>query len=169
MDTLSPVIQAILERHLKKAIHEAAEEISSIAEIQIATKESPPLKSSPKITTPEDPRMRVIRRELRHLGGDPSMKGFTPLAYSLLLCCDNPELSLSLKRELYPVVSKNCHVAMKSIAQLLGGAISKIYDNMDKTKANEIFGASIQKTSWAPKVSTFLGSMTDYIKENSIL
>ena len=75
----------------------------------------------------------------------------------------------SLKHKIYPKVSDKYSLQMKSVPQLMAGAIQKMAENMDEEKKFEIFGNSIRKTGWNPTTGQFLASMKEYIVEKGIL
>lgn len=162
MDQRSQKIQEIIESKFRKAAQEAAAEIEEL----LSTDPPPPNSQKDK---KESADLQKIRTLCRQLGGDPSSAGFGPITYGIYLCWQDEKAIQSLKHKIYPKISDKYSLQMKSVPQLMAGAIQKMAENMDEEKKFEIFGNSIRKTGWNPTTGQFLASMKEYIVEKGVL
>ena len=163
--TRETLIHEAIRRSFSQAADQLCQEVSEI----LAASSEEEMEANKHPRDLESKRVMKISKMLRSLGCDPSLKGYRPLAYSLLYCYEDRALIHNIIKGLYPKIAEKFSCNTSNVERMLHNCISKMYPFMPEKNRRDIVGESIMQTGWTPTNSQFLASMVDYISETYVL
>lgn len=107
---------------------------------------------------------KILNQALPKFGISPSIKGYHYICKAVKIVLDNPEITISFSKQVYPEMANTFNVSAMSIERSIRNAIHNGYIHCDMAFAHSIFQNTLHSYSDIPTNTLFIVTLAQWIK-----